>query len=214
MSNDELSFRIIFLILWAVFLIVSYAGHPEQLRSYSIKQRLKGVSKWASKADVASLAIIFSLWITTLILYVDYPDWMKYYTIPLPIWLRGVGIGLGLISIPLLVWAHRALGKYFSPDLQIIENHKLVTNGPYHWIRHPMYTGETIFMIASALESANWLVALPMMLNIAFLYIRVGREESMMIEHFGNEYRSYMEHTGRFFPRLGIKSKRKKSDTA
>jgi protein-S-isoprenylcysteine O-methyltransferase Ste14 len=52
------------------------------------------------------------------------------------------------------------------------------------------------------LVSASWLVALLVVAAIFVLYARIGEEEAMMIEQFGDEYRTYMQRTGRFLPRL------------
>jgi protein-S-isoprenylcysteine O-methyltransferase Ste14 len=70
-----------------------------------------------------------------------------------------------------------------------------------------MYAAEATFMIAVALESANWLVALPMIAGTAALCARVRKEETMMIERFGDNYRAYMKRTGRFLPRIKHSSK-------
>ena len=196
-------------MLWTVLLLVSYGGHREQLSRKSINNRLMEAYNPSNRADVASPITLFSLWMATLILYVYYPDWMTYYTIPIPLLFRWIGVSLGIISIPLLAWTHRSLGKYFSTNLKIMEKHKLITSGPYNWIRHPMYTAEIVFMISMVLASSNWIVALPLFFNIAFLYLRVDREEAMMIEHFGDEYRKYISRTGRFLPPRRIKSKDK-----
>jgi len=200
--NSELPFRIIFLTLWIVFLTISYARKPQQLGSRAIWERLKEASKWESKLDIALRVALFFFWSAAVILYVIYTDWMTHYVLPLPTWLRWIGGGVAIVSLPLLAWAHHVLGEQFSPSLRLREEHILVTSGPYHWIRHPMYTAESVFMIALAVESANWLVVLQAVAAIAVLYERTCKEEVMMIERFGDEYHAYMKHTGRFLPRF------------
>jgi len=66
-----------------------------------------------------------------------------------------------------------------------------------------MYSVIFMFLAALCLVSANWLFAVGSMVAIVVLYRRIDREEAMMIEQFGDEYRSYMKRTGRFVPRLG-----------
>jgi protein-S-isoprenylcysteine O-methyltransferase Ste14 len=70
-----------------------------------------------------------------------------------------------------------------------------------------MYTALFTFFIASSLISANWLFILLAMVTIIGLYTRIGKEEIMMIEKFGDEYRDYMKRTGQFLPRLIRSSK-------
>jgi protein-S-isoprenylcysteine O-methyltransferase Ste14 len=95
------------------------------------------------------------------------------------------------------------LGKNFSPVLHVREEHTLVTEGPYRWVRHPMYTTMFVFGGGLLLLTANWIIGGPMLVAaVAVVLLRVDREEAVMIEQFGDEYREYMEHTGRFLPRL------------
>ncbi len=61
-------------------------------------------------------------------------------------------------------------------------------------------------MVATAVESANWLVAPAVTAGILLFYARVGKEEAMMLERFGNQYRAYMKTAGRFLPRLWNRS--------
>jgi protein-S-isoprenylcysteine O-methyltransferase Ste14 len=87
--------------------------------------------------------------------------------------------------------------------LKLGEEHKLITTGPYSRIRHPMYTYFTIMVISTALISANLFVGVFGILTWTLLYlVRVGDEEAMMLEQFGEEYKQYMERTGRLFPKL------------
>lgn len=118
---------------------------------------------------------------------------------------------LGLLGIPLVVlaawiiWrAHADLGRNWSPSLEVVQEQKLVTQGIYHNLRHPIYTAMFLFTIAQALLLQNWLAGLGGLISYIPIYLtRVPREEQMMLDHFGDEYRDYMRQTGRFLPRLG-----------
>jgi protein-S-isoprenylcysteine O-methyltransferase Ste14 len=79
----------------------------------------------------------------------------------------------------------------------------LITHGVYRTIRHPMYASGSLLSLAQALLLQNW-VAGPAGV-VAFLplyFVRVPREEQMMLDHFGDDYRSYAAQTGRIVPRL------------
>ena len=117
-------------------------------------------------------------------------------------WSQWLGVGLGAAGLILLVWVHHTLGRRWSTNLQLREEHTLVTGGPYRWARHPMYTALFSFFAGLVLVSASWLVALLVVVAILVLYARIGEEETMMIEQYGDEYRAYMQQTGRFLPRL------------
>jgi len=58
------------------------------------------------------------------------------------------------------------------------------------------------FFVGLGLLSASWLIVPLLVASILLLYARIGKEEAMMIERFGNEHRAYMQRTGRFLPRL------------
>ena len=94
------------------------------------------------------------------------------------------------------------LGKYWSPQLQVQKEHKIITSGPYRVIRHPIYTAMFIWVIGLALFTASLVFALLALLTIIVLILRIPKEEKMMIEQFGDEYKKYMQITGRFFPRF------------
>jgi len=200
--NSELTFRITFILLWIAFLAISFTRRLDRLGSWSIRERFEEASKWEGKTRVSLRAALAPFWLIAILLYVIYPDWIRQFSLPLETWLRWTGVGLAIGSFPLFAWAIHALGEQFSPRLQMREKHKLVTSGPYHWIRHPMYTAEFVFYSGLAAEAANWVVALAILIGPVLLYARVTKEEAMLIERFGDEYRTYMKRTGRFLPRF------------
>ena len=145
--------------------------------------------------------LMFFILLAWLVLYAVNPGWMELLSIPFPGWLRWVGFALGLVSLGFWAWTQRALGKEWSPQLQLRKQHHLVTTGPYGRIRHPLYAAMVGYGTGLALVSANWVFVVFAVLAIAGLAARVPKEEEMMLEEFGEEYRAYMRRTGRFFPR-------------
>lgn len=139
-----------------------------------------------------------------LVVYALNPPWLRVFSIPLPDWLRWAGFGLGLVGLGLWTWTQAVLGKEYSPQLQLRRQHRLVTSGPYAWMRHPMYTAMFGVGIALALLTANWCFVLFAVAMIAGFVIRAPREERMMLETFGEEYQIYMQRTGRFFPKFSV----------
>jgi protein-S-isoprenylcysteine O-methyltransferase Ste14 len=141
------------------------------------------------------------VWIaTSLFAFADYP-------------LHPVPYGLGLIVMLTGLWlfhrSHTDLGTNWSVTLQLREQHRLITTGVYSRIRHPMYTSMFLLGIAQALFLSNWLVGPAYLLSFGLLYVcRAGREERMMLDHFGAEYEEYMHRTGRLIPRLATAADR------
>ncbi len=142
--------------------------------------------------------ILLGIW---LLIYAINPPWAGALSIALPGWLRWAGFALGLASLAFWVWTQVALGKQWSPQLQLRKQHQLVTTGPYRRIRHPLYTAMLGYGLGLALVTANWVFVALVVVMVAWLPPRVSREEQMMIGQFGDEYRAYMQRTGRFLPK-------------
>lgn len=130
------------------------------------------------------------------------PQWLAWSSLPLPVWLRWLGVPCALVAMWLGFLAHRTLGLNYTPDLRTKKGHQVVAEGIYTWIRHPMYTSFFTLLTACFLLTANWLIGLLGMGYSLLIVQRAGREEQMLIERFGDEYRAYMQRTGRFVPRL------------
>ena len=122
----------------------------------------------------------------------------------LPQWSGWIGVIL-FIGANWLLWrSHADLGHNWSPTLQIKENHRLITHGIYHYIRHPMYAAHWLWGVAQIFLLQNWIAGFAMVITFlpGYLY-RLSKEEKMMLHHFGDEYRQYMKRTGRMLPILG-----------
>jgi protein-S-isoprenylcysteine O-methyltransferase Ste14 len=132
------------------------------------------------------------------------PSWMSWSRVELPDWLRWIGAPLGLVVVPaLLFWTFFSLGKNLTDTVVTRREHTLVTNGPYRWVRHPFYIVVFLWGLALSLLSANWLLAFCTIAAVTMLIIRSKVEEAKLEERFGDEYRAYVERTGKFFPRIG-----------
>ena len=98
-------------------------------------------------------------------------------------------------------WAQQALGRYFTGEVAVQRDHQLAQSGPYRWVRHPAYTGGLLSAVGFGLMLSTWLGALISGAMLVWAYIaRVPREEALLLEQFGEAYRSYMARTKRFLP--------------
>jgi protein-S-isoprenylcysteine O-methyltransferase Ste14 len=93
------------------------------------------------------------------------------------------------------------LWKYFTPNVSILEGHRVVRQGLYGVVRHPSYTGLLVRYLGFGLALANWLSAALVFLPLlcATLY-RIRVEEEVLLEHFGEEYAAYARGTKRLVP--------------
>jgi protein-S-isoprenylcysteine O-methyltransferase Ste14 len=95
------------------------------------------------------------------------------------------------------------LGKHWSPSLELKEDHRLVTEGVYRRIRHPMYLSLLIFAAGQTLALPNYMAGPASLVTIIVLVaFRLRAEERMLIEEFGDEYEAYRKRTNRFIPGL------------
>ena len=136
------------------------------------------------------------------------PKFMEWSAIPFPAWVRWVGLGLGLVSVYLNAWSHKTLsqklGEDFDPALRLFKVPALVKDGPYGWMRHPIYLAFLLMQISVLLLTSNWFIGLCGIAIIsAVIAIRIPEEEKMLSEQFGDEYRQYIDRTGRFMPKIG-----------
>jgi protein-S-isoprenylcysteine O-methyltransferase Ste14 len=126
------------------------------------------------------------------------PVFADYGFYPLQAWL-GVAVLLG--ALVLFRLTHKQLGKNWSISLELREKQTLVTDGLYGYVRHPMYSSFILFAVAQALLLQNWIAGPIGLVAIGILFfLRVPREEQMMIETFGEAYRDYMRRTARVVP--------------
>lgn len=116
-------------------------------------------------------------------------------------WIAWLGLAPLVTALWLFRRSHADLGRNWSISLEVRDQHALVQSGVYRRIRHPMYSSFFLLGVAQMLLLPNWLAGLAGVAGAAALFVfRVRREERMMLESFGEEYRAYMGRTKRIVP--------------
>lgn len=135
--------------------------------------------------------------------YLFRPQILSWGELPLPAGMRWLGAAVSVLAVGLLVWIHVNLDRNFSGELRIRPDHRLVTTGPYRYVRHPMYSAFFLLFGGFLLLTANVLIGgfglVVIGLVVAF---RIAREERMLLQAFGEDYRRYQARAGRFLPRI------------
>lgn len=199
--TTEGMFRIVFLALLVALLAMRFFFMIKVRRSGGRLMPDEGaIQREGGRGVFFARVLAFVLLMAFLIMYFAGLAWIEAFAFPLPVWLRWIGAGLGLVGVIFWTWTQVELDTQWSAQLQLTQGHHLVTTGPYARMRHPLYTAMFIWTIALALLTANWIFAVLAVLVIAALVRRVPWEEQMMLEAFGDDYRAYMGHTGRFLP--------------
>lgn len=195
--DTETPFRIALIVVFALTTAVTVY---HRLRAASSGDKISHREEGYVFAAVLRLAGL-CLWISTFAFLIS-PASIQWAAMPLPAWLRWCGVVIGGLCSLLMYWTLSSLGKNLTDTVVTRAEATLVTHGPYHWVRHPFYVTAGLLMMSVTLLTANWLIGLSSLLVLGLLAIRTPKEEQMLIERFGEEYRRYMAATGRFFPRL------------
>jgi len=109
---------------------------------------------------------------------------------------------LAAASVWMAVAAIRALGRQWSVQARLIEGHRLVVEGPYSYVRHPIYTAMLGMLLATGFVfSVWWALAAAILLFAAGTAIRVRAEERLLCEAFGEDFEAYKKHVPAVIPR-------------
>ncbi len=184
-------------VIAAALGISSYFRRRARLAGDVIERRREGAVLMVGRAAVG-----LPLWLGVLV-YVVNPSWLDWSTLSLPSWLRWVGAATAILAVPGLFWTLGALGTNVSETVLTKSTQKLVTVGPYRFIRHPLYAMGVSLFLGVGLMSDSWFILALAILALALIWLVViPLEERELIVRFGDEYRVYMRHTGRLLPRL------------
>ena len=175
--------------------------------SVTVYHRLKAAEsgeKISRKEEGYAFAVVLrlaglALWIATFG-YLVFPASFRWALFPLPDWVRWMGVVSGALCSLLMYWTLSSLGKNLTDTVVTRKDATLVTHGPYRFVRHPFYGTAALLMASVTLLTANWLIGTTSVIVLLLLAIRTPKEEQMLIERFGQNYRDYMARTGRFIP--------------
>lgn len=192
----------IFRILAAVILITG-VGISTYFRRKADRETGEKLSRKADGNVMMTIIRVFGLvlWMSPLV-YLINPGWMAWSKMEAPESVRWLGVGIGTLCVFGIYWLFSSIGTGITPVSATRKEHKLSTSGPYRWVRHPLYTIGSSFIISFGMMADNWFIILLGILAFIAMAIRTPKEEANLIEKFGDEYREYMKNTGRFLPKL------------
>jgi len=184
-------------------LIIAFAAH----RGYYVKNHSKPEDATLKKREeglVSKIAgLLGMIGFLSVLAFAINPSWLGFADLPFPVWLRWLGVGIALTGFALLQWAQSTLGKSWSDTPRMMKEQTLITSGPYRTVRHPIYTAFILILGSTLFISSNWLIGLCWAgMTILEVVSRIGFEEALMLEYFGNQYREYMKKTGRLLPKV------------
>jgi len=195
MTDDDM-FRWILILAIVLMLPVAFYHRFRAATGEKLDRRQEGI------ALLVSIRVLGLVGMLGLLAFLIEPEWMAWASVLLPVWLRWMGVGIGVLAGTLLIWTVHNLGKNITDTVVTRKEHSLVTTGPYRWVRHPFYVAFALAMLANSLVTANWYIFGTGVVVFTLLVVRTSKEEQKLVERFGDEYRHYMATTGRFWPWL------------
>ena len=168
---------------------------PHGSRSYG----LKVARNYKSRREIVLLTLAWIGFFAPLIWAVS--PAFSFAEYPLRLGPLLAGVACLIVGLWFFHRSHVDLGTNWSVTLEIRENHRLVTHGIYRFVRHPMYAALFLYAIGQALAVPNWLAGPSYLVAMGILFaFRVGAEEHMMLDTFGEDYAVYIAKTKRLLP--------------
>lgn len=162
----------------------------------------------AARADHSSLLRLWITILTSILLAAPFGLFRSPASLSFELGSAGIVFVLGLLTAGVLLrwWAIHTLGKFFTVDVAVHHEHRLVTEGPYAWIRHPSYTGLLLELTALALTFQHAFgVLLIMVPTTAALLWRIAVEERALATGLGESYLHYLRHSYCLVPFVALR---------
>lgn len=158
----------------------------------------------ADKVLRAPLLLIFGfLWLG--LLFILWHPLPLMLSIPARVTALILGTLLYFPGLALYLWGGYTLGEMYKPSsafgVQLNVSHRLITHGPFAFVRHPLYLGLQVAALGGLLVYRNWTFAF-VLVNFLGLFIRARREEQAMAAEFGEQWKAYSQQVPAWIPRL------------
>ena len=155
----------------------------------------------ATRRDAKSLRLIWIVVGAALFLGFQALEQWRDARLPEPQLFRILGALLFAFGLALRWYSIVQLGRFFTVNVAIAADHKLIESGPYRFVRHPSYTGMLIAFLGFALTLGNWAALLIMFVPVAWAFIyRINVEERALVSALGERYLAYSRRTKRLVP--------------
>lgn len=188
---------LILVVLLSALTVSGYHRARARLGGDTVARRREGL-RFLVLRGLMALALFGAV-----LVHVVRPDWMDWASFELPHPLRWLGLLLGVVAVLAVHWVLSTLGPNVTETVLTKERHELVTEGPYRWIRHPLYTTGLALFLALGLMAGSWFVLLATAIALVlFRLLVIPREEQALLARFGERYQSYVQRTGRLVPRM------------
>lgn len=187
--HPDYPFQIALLVLYipALLVRVYYQGYARALSPEEISFTQEGFFRYIRFLLGIPMAIV-------IIAFLIYPPIVSTLQLPLPNALRWIGVPLGMVCTAGLFWTHVHLAEAFSGTVHVRSGAKLVTTGPYKYVKHPMYICFFLGVVSFFLLSANWFIGVVSLFGMMIIVCsRLKIEEDELQKKYGEEYEKYIQ---------------------
>ncbi|MBU6390230.1 isoprenylcysteine carboxylmethyltransferase family protein [Patescibacteria group bacterium] len=181
----------IIVLAWLVFIVVWGVS------AFGAKKNRRLAGGWRSGRGIA---VRFIVALVVFVVAINQPAFFrKILRQPFSGAAPAAGAALTVAGVAFAVWARFHIGRDWSSYPTLKEDHRLVTSGPYRFVRHPIYTGMLLAISGSALAAGPfWLIVFAGAL-VVFIF-RIRAEERLMLSQFPDTYPAYQARTEKLIP--------------
>ncbi|HET8823803.1 MAG TPA: isoprenylcysteine carboxylmethyltransferase family protein [Terriglobales bacterium] len=157
-----------------------------------------GEFKWYRPLRLVILAVVFALlfWNATAVGLLG-----KHFVREIPV-LGWIGFVAAILGMFVTSWSRIALGRYWSDKVIVQAEHQLIRTGPYSCMRHPLYSGVLLAVLGTALVVGEVRGLVSFAVLLVNYMIKAKREERILAERFGAEFKTHVARTGFLLPRF------------
>jgi len=131
------------------------------------------------------------------------PDWfrpMNLQIVPRTPFLEMSSAAICICGLVFTIWARQTLAGNWSADVTFKQDHELIRNGPYHLVRHPIYTGLLAMFLGNAILIGQLRGVFSLLLILLGFWIKLRQEERLMLQHFPDAYPLYRREVKALIP--------------
>jgi len=188
-----------FLVINALWILELNRFSQKTLISTEVRREFTGVEydplvKERTKLLATLLPVAMNA--SEILIFLDYGHWHLLPALENPV-LQGLGLVMAGVAFAWLLWVDVYLGQYF---LTARFNQKFLSEGPYHYVRHPRYAAIVVGHVVRALIFASLIGWVLVIVRSFPVWRRMRVEEAHMQGMFGNDYRQYQQQTARLIP--------------
>jgi protein-S-isoprenylcysteine O-methyltransferase Ste14 len=120
--------------------------------------------------------------------------------VPLTLWPVRLGAALTVAGVAFAIWARMRIAGNWSSDVTLKRDHELIVDGPYAFVRHPIYTGILLGLLGTALAVGEWRALFGVAIAAGAFWRKLTIEEAVMRRQFGEAYARYTERVPALVP--------------